>query len=134
MVPIVCETNLWHILLGMGWRLRFWRRLRILPGVTVNLSKSGPSLSIGPRGTKVTIGRKGVRQTVGIPGSGLFATNYTPWEPGEQKLPVGGPPAGPSELDASPTESTMRSSAPQRGPIGQTRCGFCGSPAVSGQL
>lgn len=64
----------------MGWHLRFWRRARILPGVTVNLSRSGPSLSLGPRGSKVTIGRKGLRRTIGLPGTGLFATNYTPWE------------------------------------------------------
>ncbi|MHB8459707.1 MAG: DUF4236 domain-containing protein [Candidatus Limnocylindrales bacterium] len=57
-----------------GWHTRLWRRIRVAPGVTVNLSKSGPSLSVGPRGAKVTVGRRGIRQTVGIPGSGLFAT------------------------------------------------------------
>ncbi len=57
-----------------GWHTRLWRRIRVAPGVTVNLSKSGPSLSVGPRGAKVTVGRRGIRQTVGIPGTGLFAT------------------------------------------------------------
>ena len=56
----------------MGFR--FWKRIKIAPGITVNLSKSGPSLSVGPRGAKVTVGRTGSRATVGIPGSGLFYT------------------------------------------------------------
>jgi len=53
---------------------RFWRRVKILPGVTLNLSKTGGSLSFGPRGAKVTIGPHGKRTTVGIPGTGLFYT------------------------------------------------------------
>jgi len=54
----------------MGFR--FWRRIKIAPGVTLNLSKSGGSLSVGPRGAKVTVGARGRRATVGIPGTGLF--------------------------------------------------------------
>jgi len=57
-----------------GWHMRLWRRVRVAPRVTINLSKSGPSVSLGPRGSKVTFGQRGVRQTVGIPGTGLFAT------------------------------------------------------------
>jgi len=53
---------------------RFWRRVKILPGVTLNLSKTGGSLSFGPRGAKLTIGPHGKRTTVGIPGTGLFYT------------------------------------------------------------
>jgi len=53
---------------------RFWRRVKILPGVTLNLSKSGGSLSFGPRGAKLTVGPRGRRTTVGIPGTGLFYT------------------------------------------------------------
>jgi len=54
---------------------RFWRRVKILPGVTLNLSKRGGSLSFGPRGAKITIGPHGKRTSVGIPGTGLFYTN-----------------------------------------------------------
>ena len=57
----------------MGY-LRFWRRVKIAPGLTLNLSKSGGSLSVGPRGAKYTIGPRGRRATVGIPGTGLFYT------------------------------------------------------------
>ncbi|RJP22633.1 MAG: DUF4236 domain-containing protein [Candidatus Abyssobacteria bacterium SURF_5] len=53
---------------------RFWRRVKIAPGVTLNLSKSGGSLSFGPRGAKFTIGPRGARATAGIPGTGLFYT------------------------------------------------------------
>jgi len=56
----------------MGFR--FFRRMSILPGVTLNLSKSGGSVSVGPRGAKVTMGTKGSRFTLGIPGTGLSYT------------------------------------------------------------
>jgi hypothetical protein len=51
----------------MGFR--FYRRVRILPGVSVNFSRSGPSLSVGLRGPQVTVGRSEMRKTVGIPGT-----------------------------------------------------------------
>jgi tetratricopeptide (TPR) repeat protein len=53
---------------------RFWRRIRIAPGVTLNLSKSSASLSLGPRGAKYTISPHGNRVTAGLPGTGLFYT------------------------------------------------------------
>ncbi|KMK68663.1 DUF4236 domain-containing protein [Puniceibacterium sp. IMCC21224] len=53
---------------------RFFTRKKLFPGVTLNMSKSGPSLSIGPRGLKHTIGGRGSRTTLGLPGTGL---NYT---------------------------------------------------------
>jgi len=53
---------------------RFWRRVRIAPGVTLNLSKSNASLSFGPRGAKYTVSPRGNRATAGIPGTGLFYT------------------------------------------------------------
>ena len=62
----------------MGY-FRFYRRLKIAPGITLNFSKSGVSTSLGPRGAKVTLGRHGIRQTIGIPGTGLHYTEYTPW-------------------------------------------------------
>lgn len=53
----------------MGFR--FQKRITLLPGVRMNLSKSGASLSVGPRGASVTMGKRGVYGNVGIPGSGL---------------------------------------------------------------
>ncbi|MBW2031758.1 MAG: DUF4236 domain-containing protein [Deltaproteobacteria bacterium] len=57
---------------------RFWRRIKIAPGITLNLSKSGGSLSFGPRGAKFTIGSRGKRATIGLPGTGLFYTSTFP--------------------------------------------------------
>jgi tetratricopeptide (TPR) repeat protein len=55
---------------------RLFRRMRIAPGLTVNLSKSGPSLSVGGRGAHVTLGgSRGRRTTVGLPGTGLYWTS-----------------------------------------------------------
>jgi hypothetical protein len=64
----------------MGFR--FQRRVSILPGLRVNLSKSGASLSIGHRGLWWTIGPRGQRATIGLPGSGLYWTKtYPPAHP-----------------------------------------------------
>jgi hypothetical protein len=61
---------------------RFYRRVNIFPGLSVNLSKSGPSLSVGVRGAHVTLGRKGIRKTVGIPGTGIYYTSYNGYHTG----------------------------------------------------
>lgn len=53
----------------MGFR--FQKRLGILPGIRINLSKGGVSTSLGPRGADVNIGRNGVTTNAGIPGTGL---------------------------------------------------------------
>ncbi len=55
---------------------RFFRRFRIAPGVTVNLTKRGGSLSFGPRGAKLTAGTSGVRRTLSVPGTGLWYTEH----------------------------------------------------------
>lgn len=54
--------------------LRFRRSFRIIPGVRLNLSKSGVSTSIGRRGAWFTIGPRGTRSTIGIPGTGISYT------------------------------------------------------------
>ncbi len=53
---------------------RFHRRVPLLPGLRVNLSKGGASLSIGHRGIWYTIGPRGRRATLGLPGTGLYWT------------------------------------------------------------
>gem|GEM_PF-5227109 len=55
---------------AMGY-FRFRRTVKILPGIRLNLSRSGVSTSIGVRGAHVTLGHGKVRTTVGLPGSGL---------------------------------------------------------------
>jgi hypothetical protein len=51
--------------------LRFHRVFSLLPGVRLNVSKSGLSTSVGPRGADVNIGRHGITTNAGIPGTGL---------------------------------------------------------------
>lgn len=53
----------------MGFR--FQKRIKIAPGVRVNISKGGISTSIGPRGASVSVGKRAVRANVGIPGTGI---------------------------------------------------------------
>jgi hypothetical protein len=57
----------------MGFR--FYRRLKIAPGLSVNFSRSGPSVSVGVRGAHVTVGRRGITRTIGVPGTGMFYTS-----------------------------------------------------------
>ena len=54
----------------MAWG--FKRRIRIIPGVHLNLSKSGISTSIGIRGANVTLGKTGAYLNTGIPGTGIY--------------------------------------------------------------
>lgn len=50
---------------------RFRHRIKIFPGVHLNLSGRGVSLSLGPRGASMTLGSRGAYANLGIPGSGL---------------------------------------------------------------
>ena len=52
--------------------LRFQRRIKIFPGVTLVLSKSGISFSLGGRGARVNVGSTGRKMlNLGIPGTGI---------------------------------------------------------------
>lgn len=54
--------------------IRFRKRIRLAPGIHLNLSGSGLSLSAGPRGASMTFGgRRGTYMNTGIPGSGLYS-------------------------------------------------------------
>ena len=55
----------------MAWNFR--KRIKIAPGVHLNLSKSGLSTSIGPKGAKITFGKKGTYLNKGIPATGLYS-------------------------------------------------------------
>ena len=66
----------------MGFR--FSRRIGILPGLRLNLSGSGVSLSAGVRGAHVTLGPRGAYTSVGLPGTGL---SYRQRIGGSRRLP-----------------------------------------------
>ena len=101
----------------MGFR--FFKRMTILPGVTLNLSKGGGSVSVGPRGAKLTFGTSGARATVGVPGSGLFYT--TAWS--LKKLgKLFGYSSGAEDRDSVETESaTAKNTASRKIPELESR-------------
>jgi hypothetical protein len=53
----------------MAWSFR--KRVKVIPGVYLNFSKSGISTSIGIRGASITIGKSGTYLNTSIPGLGL---------------------------------------------------------------
>lgn len=50
----------------------FRKRIRILPGVNINFSKTGISTTVGPKGFNVNTGKKGSYLNTGLPGTGLY--------------------------------------------------------------
>src|SRR5919108_3832842 len=56
--------------------VRFRRTFTIFPGVKVNVSKGGMSITVGRKGFHLNFSKHGVRQTTGLPGSGISHTSY----------------------------------------------------------
>ena len=56
--------------------VRFRRTFTLLPGVKVNVSKGGMSITVGTKGFHLNFSKHGVRQTTGLPGSGISHTSY----------------------------------------------------------
>lgn len=54
----------------MAWNFR--KRVKILPGVTLNFGKRGVSTTIGARGASINVGKNGTYLNTGIPGTGLY--------------------------------------------------------------
>lgn len=50
----------------------FRKRIPIVPGINLNVSKSGVSSSIGGKGFSVTTGKKGTYANTSIPGTGIY--------------------------------------------------------------
>ena len=72
----------------MGWRFR--KYINVLPGIRINVSKSGLSTTIGPKGANINIGSNGAYLNTGIPGTGLY---------NRQKILNNIPPRNPSNSD-----------------------------------
>lgn len=53
--------------------MKYRKRVKLLPGVNLNISKSGISTTIGVKGASVNIGKKGTYLNTGIPGTGLYS-------------------------------------------------------------
>lgn len=54
----------------MAWNFR--KRIKIIPGVYLNLSKGGVSASVGVKGASMNIGKNGTYLNTGIPGTGIY--------------------------------------------------------------
>jgi Protein of unknown function (DUF4236) len=87
---------------------KFRKRIKLAPGLWVNLSNGFPSFSIGKRGLTTNIGKRGVRTTLGIPGSGgSYTTKTAKWPESNSSLHV--PPAdNPFHPDTNPGEKTLK--------------------------
>gem|GEM_PF-406857 len=58
--------------------LFFRKRIKILPGVTLNLSKSGVSATVGRKGASVSVGKRGTYLNAGLPGTGIYSRAAAP--------------------------------------------------------
>lgn len=72
--------------------LRFRRRIKLLPGVHLNVSRSGISTSVGMRGASVTFGKRGTYTNVGLPGTGISWRGRLPNQPDNAPHAAGGVP------------------------------------------
>lgn len=90
----------------MGFRFR--KSFRIIPGVRLNFSKSGTSVSFGGRGFTYNVGPKGTRKTLSIPGTGLSWSEYSPHSkhrPSASNVPTSLPPIPIDSTPLTPIES-----------------------------
>jgi hypothetical protein len=56
--------------------VRIRKTFTLFPGVKVNMSKGGMSITVGRKGLHLNFSKRGVRETVGVPGSGISESSY----------------------------------------------------------
>jgi|SRR5690349_5736813 len=96
------RSGLQRIVPAMGFR--FSRRIKLFPGVRLNVSKSGVSTSVGTKGAWMTFGPRGTRTTVGIPGTGISYTQ-THASPHPHAVPTSLPELDVAQLQFPPVVS-----------------------------
>ena len=70
-----------RVILEMSFR--FFKSIRLAPGLKLNFGKRGTSLSVGGRGITTNVSSKGTRTTFGIPGTGVsYSTKREPLQGG----------------------------------------------------
>ena len=96
----------------MGFRMR--RSVQLLPGVRMNLSKSGIGYSVGVKGFRVSQGADGkVRRTVSLPGTGMSYVTVV-----DDDGPAGASSAAPRRSGAPRTAAAPVAAAPPpAGPV-----------------
>jgi hypothetical protein len=78
----------------MGFRFR--RSIKVIPGIRINLGKSGfSSVSVGGHGITKNFSKKGTKTTFGLPGTGLSYSTDSPRKGGANQ-PLQAPTTGPS--------------------------------------
>lgn len=65
--------------------MKYRKRVRLFPGVTLNISKSGISTTVGVPGASVNFNRHGAFLNTGIPGTGLYDRRRISSKPSQQK-------------------------------------------------
>ena len=93
----------------MGWRFR--QSFKVIPGLRLNLSRSGLSASIGGAPFTLNIGPHGVTGTEAIPGTGISYREHVNFAQPRHELPNtpnghGSSPAAPFSLPMPPSLST----------------------------
>lgn len=78
--------------------LRFNKRINLIPGLRLNLGKTGVTATVGVKGARYTFGHNGQRATLGLPGTGLYWT---------EKLGKKGRKATPAAVAATPTPNAL---------------------------
>lgn len=89
--------------------VRIRKTFTLFPGVKVNLSKGGMSLSVGRRGFTLNFSKHGVRQTTGLPGSGISHTSYLFKNADDDNEKENEKEERTSDLDEKPKKRTRRS-------------------------
>jgi hypothetical protein len=76
----------------MSWRFR--KTFKVLPGVRLNVSKSGISTSIGGAPFTINIGPRGIQGTASVPGTGI-SVRHRVSQPGAPHVPAPPPLSSP---------------------------------------
>lgn len=70
-------------------RFRFRRRIKVAPGVHINVTQKGiSSLSVGQPGATTNISKKGVKTTIGLPGTGISYSETSKFSTGSDAEPA----------------------------------------------
>jgi hypothetical protein len=84
---------------GIFMGFRFRKRIKLVPGLWINLSTRGP----GGKGLTANIGKRGIRTTVSVPGSGFsYTTKTVKWGKGNSPTHVPHPLPPPLPSQGSP--------------------------------
>ncbi|MCC5928100.1 MAG: DUF4236 domain-containing protein [Cyclobacteriaceae bacterium] len=82
--------------------MKFRKRVRLFPGLTLNISKSGISTTVGVPGASVNFNRHGAYLNTGIPGTGLYDRRRLSAKPSQRRQSQSSIPT--SSLSARPTD------------------------------